>query len=106
MAGTGEVIELDLPDSLDEAENAIEVVRAFIADGSLVVTLQAGVFADNTNDWGRLLAGLAHNIARAHALEGTISEEEALAAIERGFIAATGQLTAKTTGSVPKRARH
>ncbi len=80
-----EPIELELPDGVLDADQAVELIRAWIADGSLVVSLNADAFDDRMQDWGRLLAQVGHHLAKAAALQGHMSEAEAMAALRKGF---------------------
>ena len=38
------LLELDIPDGVPEAEEAVELIRAWVADGALVVTLNGEAF--------------------------------------------------------------
>ena len=82
------LLELDIPEGVPEAEQAVELIRAWIADGALVVTLNGEAFGDGLHDWGRLLAEIGRHIARASALDGHMSESESLADIRKSFVAA------------------
>ena len=64
------LLELDIPDGVPEAEEAVELIRAWVADGALVVTLNGEAFGDGLQDWGRLLAEIGRHIARASSLNG------------------------------------
>ena len=84
-ASDGEsIIELDIPDGLGEAERAVEVFRAWVADGALHVIFKPGTFAD-VADWGRLLADCARHLATAAALDGQMDADTALRRIDGGF---------------------
>jgi hypothetical protein len=78
-------IELDIPDGVAGAEQSVEVLRAWIADGSLMVSLNADAFGDRVADWGRLLAEIAHHVAKASELNGHMAYHEGLQAIDQGF---------------------
>lgn len=80
-----EPIELDLPDGTSEARQAVEVIRAWIADGGLLVSINSDAFGERLNEWGRLLAQIGHHVARSASLRGEMKEHEALAAIKEGF---------------------
>jgi Domain of unknown function (DUF5076) len=79
------VHELAVPETVHEAGEAVEVFRAFVADGNLVVTFDPMTFRGSIGEWGRLLADAAQHIAHAIALEGEASEAAALAEIVAGF---------------------
>lgn len=95
-------LELDVPDGIEEASEAVELLRAWIGDGSLLVALNASCFGENVADWGRLLAEIGHHIARAAALNGYMREEQALEAVGNAFLSAFGQLSPEASG----RGRH
>lgn len=77
--------ELDLPDGVHEAEMALEVLRAWIADGGLHVIFNPETFSHDVSEWGRLLADVAQHIAHAVELDGQASREDALAAMAEAF---------------------
>ncbi len=99
-------LELDVPDTALAAEQSVEIIRAFIADGALAVSINAGPFGDQMQDWGRVLAQLAHHAARAAALNGGTPEHEALSAIRQGFERTFNSAQPSMAGSVPGRVRH
>lgn len=73
--------ELDLPDGVLGSQDAIEVLRAWIADGSLHVTFDPETFNHDVGEWGRLLSDIAMHVAKAVELDGQMSQAEALAHI-------------------------
>lgn len=77
--------ELDLPDGIEDAEQALEVLRAWIGDGALHVIFDPNTFGNEFAEWGRLLSEISHHIAQAAAMEGEISEDEALSVIREGY---------------------
>jgi hypothetical protein len=89
-------IELDPPDGVAEAGEAVEILRAFIGDGALLVSLNSTAFGDKIENWGRLLAEIGHHIARAAALNGFMSEADAQAALRETFM---GSVEAPPTAS-------
>jgi hypothetical protein len=99
-------IELEIPGPALDADRALEVLRAWIADGALVVSLEAGAFENGAEDWGRLLAEVAHHVARAQALSGTTTEAETLEAIKRSFDSSYPTQSDKMSGDIPRRVRH
>lgn len=78
--------ELDVPDGIENAESALEVLRAWIADGALHVIFDPNTFADDYAEWGRLLSEISHHIAQAAAMSGDVTEEDALNAIRDGYL--------------------
>lgn len=97
-------IELDPPDGVEEAETAVEVLRAWIGDGSLLVSLNSSAFGEHVEDWGRLLAEIGHHVAKSAALNGYMAEDEAQATLREAFTSgfettetgASGQLKGQT----------
>lgn len=77
--------ELDLPDGVVEAEDAIEVLRAWVADGALHVIFDPETFEDDVSEWGRLLADVAQHVANAVELDGQMSRAEALSRLADAF---------------------
>ncbi|MEQ1717513.1 MAG: DUF5076 domain-containing protein [Hyphomicrobium sp.] len=102
--------ELDIPDGVGEAAQSIELIRAWIADGALMVSLNADAFGDRVSDWGRLLSEIAEHVAKAAALQGHMSEGEAEAAVRQTFSAAgivtQGQPRTRTSEGKIRRTRH
>ncbi|HMN37807.1 MAG TPA: DUF5076 domain-containing protein [Hyphomicrobium sp.] len=80
-------VELDVPEGIEEAEQSVELVRAWIADGALMVSLNADAFGERVSDWGRLLSEITEHVAKATALQGYMSEAEAEAAIRQTYTA-------------------
>ena len=60
-----------------------EILRAFIVDKGLSVSLQRAF--DEPSTWGTLLVDLARHVARIFAKEEGLSEAEALAQIRAMF---------------------
>jgi hypothetical protein len=96
-------IELDPPADALDARQAVEVMRVWVADGHMHLTFQADSFSHDVSEWGRLLADVAHHIARGVALSSDLTEREALTmvseAFERGVAGGSkgaGRLTGKT----------
>lgn len=78
-------VELDYPDGVADVRQAVELLRAWVGDGDLLVSLNTDAFGPRVDDWGRLLAEIGHHVARAAALRGDLSGQDALAAIAKGF---------------------
>lgn len=98
--------ELDLPDGIEDAESAIEVLRAWIADGALHVIFDPTTFGDSFSEWGRLLSEISHHIAQAAALEGQLSEDDALAAIRDGYLSGLDNWEGMRDGHIRGRTTH
>lgn len=73
---------LSLPPDVEE-EGGIEVLSAWVVNGAVSVALRRSF--DEPVTWGVLLADLAHQAARAYALEMDQSVEAALTEIKQGF---------------------
>ncbi len=99
-------IELDVPDGVAEADDAVEILRTWIGDGALLVTLNADAFADGVEDWGRVFGQVAHHVARAAALSGHMTEHEALQAIRSGFEATLPRSQPAMSGHMRGRTSH
>lgn len=80
-----EPIELDPPADALDAKSAIEVMRAWVADGRLHLTLQSETFSHDVSEWGRLLADITHHIARGVALSSDLTEREALTIVAEAY---------------------
>lgn len=72
--------QLAVPFAVHEAEEASEVLRAWIVDNGLHVSLQRGF--DDPAVWGVLLTDVARHVARIFETENICSEDEALAKIK------------------------
>ena len=65
------------------AQGGQEVLRAFIVDNGLQVSLRRS-FEDSAA-WGIMLADIARHASRIYALETKVSEEQAMASIRSLF---------------------
>lgn len=101
-----ELLELEIPDGVPEAEQAVELIRAWIADGALMVTLNGEALGDRMQDWGRLLAQIAHHVARSSSLNGDANEFHALAELRKGFDALVPVTEPTLSGKVSRRVMH
>jgi uncharacterized protein DUF5076 len=99
-------VELDPPDGIDDAAEAVELMRAWIGDGALLVALNASAFGDHVADWGRLLAEIGHHIARAAALNGYMREEDAQAMLRDSFVAGFNHVSPGASGRLTGRQEH
>ena len=101
-----EPVELEVPDGVPDADQAVELLRAWIADGALMLSLNADAFGDRVIDWGRLLAEIGHHVARSANLQGQMSEHEALQAVRKGFEETYPRQQGAMSGKVRGRVNH
>lgn len=102
--------ELEIPDGVLEADQAVEMIRAWVADGNLHVIVNGGTFAD-VADWGRLLAACAQQIAIATELGGQMDSATARRRIEQAFVgdlkeADVASESSPTAGKPPRSSHH
>jgi hypothetical protein len=106
LQDTERPLELDIPDGVPEAQQAVELIRAWVADGALMVTINGETLGDRLQDWGRLLAQIGHHVANSAALSGHKSEVQALEEIRKGFDAMLPVSGPKASGKVRGRSVH
>lgn len=103
-------VELEMPDGVADASQSVELIRAFVADGALMVSLNADAFGDRVSDWGRLLSEIAEHIAKAAALQGVMTEGDAEAIIRQTFSASAviqpGQARTRAAEGKIRRTKH
>ncbi|MEM1371082.1 MAG: DUF5076 domain-containing protein [Pseudomonadota bacterium] len=98
--------ELDVPDGVRDASDAVEVMRTWVADGALHVIFDPETFRQDVSEWGRLLGDVAQHISNAVELDGQMSREEALSQI-RAAIDQSLQANAVTMeGRIKGRTEH
>ncbi len=69
--------ELVIPESTSTDPNAREILRAWVANGSLPVSLSADAWEDPVS-WGVVLADLAKHVAKSYHLQKQVDETEVL----------------------------
>jgi len=106
LQDTERPVELDIPDGVPEAQQAVELIRAWVADGALMVTINSEALGDQLQDWGRLLAQISHHVANSAALSGHKPEAQALDEIRKGFDAMLPGNASKASGKVRGRRVH
>jgi hypothetical protein len=99
-------LELEIPDGVPEAQQAVELIRAWVADGALMVTINGEALGDQFQDWGRLLAQIGHHVARSSALSGQKAEQRSLDEIRKGFDTMLPGNASKLSGKVRRRSVH
>lgn len=75
------------PPAADGDAEATELIRAWIIDGRLQVTLAAWIWRDEPATWGRLLADTAHHLADAIASQQGTDRASVLATIRDRLVA-------------------
>jgi len=98
--------ELDLPDGVVEANEAIEVLRAWVADGALHVIFDPETFEDDVSEWGRLLADVAQHVANAVELDGQMVRAEALSRMAAAFDRHVHADQSSASGRIKGRTEH
>jgi hypothetical protein len=73
---------LNIPPAAQQ-RGGIEVLRSAVIDGELHLTLRP--LFDNPNDWGRMFAEVARQVARVYAHQNRLPETEALERIGASF---------------------
>ncbi len=100
------LLELDVPDGVPEAEQAVELIRAWVADGALAVALNGEAFGSQLEEWGRVLAQIGHHIAHAASLNGELGPERSIEALRKGFDASFPRSELTAYGKVRRRVTH
>ena len=98
--------ELDPPDGVEVADSAVEVLRAWISDGALLVSLNSSAFGNQTAEWGLLLAEIGHHIAKSAALNGYMQEGEARATLRDAFTTSFEATVADASGRLRGHLKH
>lgn len=98
--------ELDLPEGVLGAEEAVEVLRAWIADGALHVIFDPETFRHDVSEWGRLLADIAQHVSNAVEMDGQMSRDEALNDIHDAFDLNMQAPDATMAGRIKGRTEH
>ena len=99
-------VELDPPDGVDQSETAVEVLRAWIGDGALLVSLNSSAFGDNVADWGRLLAEIGHHVAKAAALNGCLQDDDSASALREAFTSSFEASSPSMSGQLKGQTKH
>jgi hypothetical protein len=93
--------ELAFPPQVIGNDQAVEVLRTWIVDGGLSVSLRANVFAD-IDTWGLVLVDILRHVARAHEAEGEGDFEGNINKILAMFEAEIGHPTDMGTTQKPR----
>ncbi len=98
--------ELDVPDGVRDASEAVEVMRAWVADGALHVIFDPETFRHDVSEWGRLLGDVAQHISNAVELDGQMSRQEALARIHDAIDMSVNANAVTMEGKIKGRTEH
>lgn len=98
--------ELELPDGVVGADEAVEVLRAWVADGALHVIFDPETFRDDVSEWGRLLADVAQHVANAVEMDGQMNRAEAISLIQDAFELNMHTSDANLAGRIKGRTEH
>ncbi|MEM8993173.1 MAG: DUF5076 domain-containing protein [Acidobacteriota bacterium] len=88
--------ELEPPSAIEEAEEAIEVLRAWVADEHLQATLDPMAF-ESPGVWGSLLADLARHVANTWAQSDGGHPAEIYGEIVQAFVDESAETAAVST---------
>lgn len=69
--------QLEIPDGVSSDPKAFELVRAWVAQGDLHVSLEMGGWDDPTA-WGVVLADLVRHVARFYAEQKRLNPEQTI----------------------------
>ena len=98
--------ELDIPDGIIDAEDAVEIMRTWVADGTLCVIFDPETFRHDVSEWGRLLADVAHHLAHAVELDGQMASGEAISKIKQAFDRGLDEQSGMLAGTIKGRTTH
>lgn len=98
--------ELELPEGVVGADDAVEVLRAWVVDGALHVTFDPETFHHDVTEWGRLLSDVAQHVATAVELDGQMTRTDAIAQIHEAFELNMQSTNAVTPGRIKGRTEH
>ena len=102
--------EIEIPEGVHDAKQAIEVFRTWIADGALHVTFNPDTFGPEIGEWGRLMSDCVQHIAAGIAMNGIVERQEALKAIttafDRGMKEAMSEASHVRAGKIKRGTKH
>ncbi|HZP18652.1 MAG TPA: DUF5076 domain-containing protein [Bauldia sp.] len=96
--------EQPIPPDVLANDDAVEVLRAFVADGGLSISFTRAF--DDPSMWGMLLVDIARHAARVFEKEGVMSTEDALERIRDMFESELANPTDMGVTSERKRREH
>jgi hypothetical protein len=74
------------PPDAEKDEHSLEMVRGWVVDGQLQISLAAWVWQDQPEEWGRLLADSACHLADAISKETGKNRNQVFKAISESLI--------------------
>ena len=74
------------PPEAEKDTDSLEMIRGWIVDGELQVSLAAWVWQDEPKEWGRLLAESAHHLADAISKETGKNRDEVFGDISESLL--------------------
>ena len=74
------------PPDAEKDEDSLEMIRGWVVDGELQISLAAWVWADEPAQWGRLLADSACHLADAISKETGKNRDEIFRAISDSLV--------------------
>jgi hypothetical protein len=77
---------LPYPPDAEQDDDALEMIRGWVVDGEIQVSLAAWVWQDEPAEWGRLLAESACHLADAICKETGKSRDNIFRAISESLI--------------------
>jgi hypothetical protein len=74
------------PPDAEEDQDSLEMIRGWVIDGKLQISLAAWVWADEPKEWGRLLADSANHLADAISKETGKNREDVFQSISESLV--------------------
>lgn len=93
--------ELMIPPAVNEDQEAFEILRVWASKGEQHVTIHSGLNGD-ASDFGVMLADLAYHGANLYSEKFSVSLEESLKNIVKGFQDQINDNDHETTGEILK----
>ncbi len=91
--------QLDIPEIANKDPNSLEVLRAWVANNGLHVSIRGSVWEDPAA-WGVLLADLARHVANMFQQEHNFDPQEVLARVGAALAAELTSPTDQPTGDM------
>lgn len=103
--GVGRMVERPIPDEVSKDPRATEILRVWIANRQMYVSMQIGMYkesgkVDEERAWGVLLADLVRHIANGLESGYGVNREEAQAKVRRALDTELDKPTSTVRGGV------